>query len=513
MGAVDLVVQVEAPDSVATGLQRVGRGGHQVGAVSRGVFFPKYRGDLLECAVVVERMRAGAIEALRYAAQPARRARAADRRHGGDGRLDGRRPGARRPARGAVRRAAARGARRRARHARRSLPVRRLRRAAPAHHLGPHDAAPRAAPAGAQRLAVTSGGTIPDRGLYGVFLAGEHPTRVGELDEEMVYESRVGEVFLLGASSWRIEDITHDRVIVSPAPGQPGKMPFWHGDAPGRPLELGAAIGRFVRELGEQGDGRCARAPARRRSRRVGGRQPAPLPRGAARSDGRRPRRSHDRRRALPRRRRRLARVRALVLRRARARAVGAGHRGAASPAPRRHGAVDVHRRRHRDPRAGRGRRAARRRGVLRPRGGRGAGDGRGGRLGALRQPLPRVRGARAAAAAAPAGRAHAALAAAPAERGTAPGREPAPRRSRSCWRPTASACRTSSTCRRSPSCCRRGAAARGPRGRGRHRAAVALRRARSSSATSAPSSTRATRRSPSAARRRCRSTARCWPS
>src|SRR5262249_54669875 len=104
----------------------------------------------------------------------------------------------------------------------------------------------------AQRLAVTSGGTIPDRGLYGVFLAGEHPTRVGELDEEMVYESRVGEVFLLGASSWRIEDITHDRVLVSPAPGQPGKMPFWHGDAPGRPLELGAAIGRFVRDLGER---------------------------------------------------------------------------------------------------------------------------------------------------------------------------------------------------------------------------------------------------------------------
>src|SRR5262249_37757632 len=113
----------------------------------------------------------------------------------------------------------------------------------------------------AQRLAGTSGGTIPDPGLYGGVLAGEHPTRVGELDEEMVYESRVGEVFLLGASSWRIEDITHDRVIVSPAPGQPGKMPFWHGDAPGRPLELGAAVGRFVRDLGERDEAGAAARP------------------------------------------------------------------------------------------------------------------------------------------------------------------------------------------------------------------------------------------------------------
>src|SRR4030095_1677214 len=114
----------------------------------------------------------------------------------------------------------------------------------------------------AQRLAVTSGGTIPERGLYGVFLTGEKQARVGELDEEMVYESRVGEVFLLGASSWRIEDITHDRVLVSPAPGQPGKMPFWHGDAPGRPLELGTAIGRFVRDLGARRDAAAA-APIR----------------------------------------------------------------------------------------------------------------------------------------------------------------------------------------------------------------------------------------------------------
>ena len=101
--------------------------------------------------------------------------------------------------------------------------------------------------AGAQRLAVTSGGTIPDRGLFGVFLP--DGTRVGELDEEMVYESRPGETFLLGASTWRIEDITPERVVVTPAPGEPGKMPFWHGDGPGRPLELGRAIGAFAREI------------------------------------------------------------------------------------------------------------------------------------------------------------------------------------------------------------------------------------------------------------------------
>jgi len=100
---------------------------------------------------------------------------------------------------------------------------------------------------GARQLAVTNAGTIPDRGLYGVHLPDGR--RVGELDEEMVYESRRGEVFMLGASSWRIEDITLDRVVVSPAPGEPGKMPFWHGDGPGRPLELGRAVGQFVREV------------------------------------------------------------------------------------------------------------------------------------------------------------------------------------------------------------------------------------------------------------------------
>src|SRR6266498_3175082 len=248
MGAVELVVQVEAPSSVAQGLQRIGRAGHQVGAVSRGVVFPKFRGDLVEAAVVVERMRAGAIEAMHYPRNP----------------LDV-------LAQQIV-----------AMVAMDEWTVERLeslvRRAAPFADLPrsalesvldmlsgryPSDEFAELRPRlnwdrvegrlagrpGTQRLAVTSGGTIPDRGLFGVYLVGERETRVGELDEEMVYESRVGEVFTLGASSWRIESITHDRVLVSPAPGQPGKLPFWHGDAPGRPIELGRALGAFLREL------------------------------------------------------------------------------------------------------------------------------------------------------------------------------------------------------------------------------------------------------------------------
>jgi ATP-dependent helicase Lhr and Lhr-like helicase len=248
MGAVDLVAQVEAPSSVAQGLQRIGRAGHQVGAVSRGVVFPKFRGDLVESAVVVERMRDGAIEAMRYPRNPldvlaqqvvamvAMDEWTVDRLEQ------------------VVRRAA---------------PFAELPRSALEGVLDmlsgryPSDEFAELRPRlvwdriddrlgtrpGAQRLAVTSGGTIPDRGLFGVYLVGERGTRVGELDEEMVYESRPGEVFTLGASSWRIEDITHDRVLVSPAPGQPGKLPFWHGDAPGRPVELGRALGAFLREL------------------------------------------------------------------------------------------------------------------------------------------------------------------------------------------------------------------------------------------------------------------------
>ncbi|MDQ4065858.1 MAG: DEAD/DEAH box helicase, partial [Actinomycetota bacterium] len=248
MGAVDLVVQVEAPDSVASGLQRIGRAGHQVGAVSRGVIFPKFRGDLLECAVVVERMRDGAIEEITYPRNPldvlAQQVVAMVAMD--DWKVD--------ELEDVVKRAA---------------PFHDLPRSGlesvldmlsgryPSEEfaeLRPRLNWDRATDVltgrpNAQRLAVTSGGTIPDRGLFGVFLSGEKGARVGELDEEMVYESRPGETFILGASTWLIEDITHDRVIVSPAPGLAGKMPFWHGDAPGRPIELGRAMGAYVRSL------------------------------------------------------------------------------------------------------------------------------------------------------------------------------------------------------------------------------------------------------------------------
>jgi ATP-dependent Lhr-like helicase len=252
MGAVDLVVQVESPPSVASGLQRVGRAGHQVGAVSRGVIFPKFRGDLLQAAVVAEGMRGGRIEAitpvrnpLDVLAQQLVAMCAMDSWQTDE-----------------------------------LLQV--VRRAAPFSSLTepvfesvldmlagryPSDEFAELRPRvvwdrearsvsgrpGAQRLAVVSGGTIPDRGLFGVFLVGGDAKRggrrVGELDEEMVYESRVGDVFTLGTSSWRIEDITHEKVLVSPAPGQPGRLPFWKGDALGRPLELGRALGAFTREL------------------------------------------------------------------------------------------------------------------------------------------------------------------------------------------------------------------------------------------------------------------------
>ncbi|MEV6022288.1 ATP-dependent helicase [Streptomyces sp. NPDC052036] len=253
MGAVDLVVQVESPPSVASGLQRVGRAGHQVGAVSTGVVFPKYRGDLVQAAVVTERMRSGSIESLRVPANPldvlAQQlvAMTALDTWQFDDLL------------AMVRRAA---------------PFASLPESAFTAVLDmlagryPSDAFAELRPRvvwdrvagtitgrpGAQRLAVTSGGTIPDRGLFGVFLAGADPKkgggRVGELDEEMVYESRVGDVFTLGTSSWRIEDITRDRVLVSPAPGVPGRLPFWKGDQLGRPLELGRAVGAFLREVG-----------------------------------------------------------------------------------------------------------------------------------------------------------------------------------------------------------------------------------------------------------------------
>ncbi|NLU81876.1 ATP-dependent helicase [Rhodococcus sp. HNM0569] len=248
MGAVDLVVQVEAPPSVASGLQRVGRAGHQVGEISRGVVFPKHRTDLVHCAVIVQRMERGQIEALEIPANPldilAQQTVAATalepvdvdewfeivRRSGSfatlprsayESTLDllaGRYP---------------------------SDEFAELR----PRLVWDRDANVLTGRPGSQRLAVTSGGAIPDRGLFAVYMVGEKSSRVGELDEEMVYESRVGDVFALGATSWRIEEITYDRVLVSPAYGMPGRLPFWHGDGPGRPAELGEALGGFLREV------------------------------------------------------------------------------------------------------------------------------------------------------------------------------------------------------------------------------------------------------------------------
>ncbi|MBW6437986.1 ATP-dependent helicase [Actinoplanes hulinensis] len=257
MGAVDLVVQIEAPPSVAAGLQRIGRAGHQVGAVSRGVVFPKHRGDLLSCAVVAERMGAGAIEELRcprnpldVLAQQIVAMVALDEWQVDDLAALVRRaaPFAELPSS--------------ALHAVLDMLSGRYPSTA-FSELRPRLVWDRTTDQltgrpGAQRLAVTSGGTIPDRGTFGVFLAGsERASRVGELDEEMVYESRVGDVFLLGSTSWRIEDITPDRVLVSPAPGAPARMPFWKGDSPGRPVELGRAIGARLRALTRAGDDRA----------------------------------------------------------------------------------------------------------------------------------------------------------------------------------------------------------------------------------------------------------------
>jgi ATP-dependent Lhr-like helicase len=260
MGAVDLVVQIEAPPSVAAGLQRIGRAGHQVGAVSRGVVFPKHRGDLVSCAVVAERMGEGAIEELRHPRNPldvlAQQVVAMvslDAWHVDDLAALVRRaaPFAELPES--------------ALHAVLDMLSGRYPSTAFAE-LRPRLVWDRTTDVltgrpGAQRLAVTSGGTIPDRGTFGVFLAGaQRAARVGELDEEMVYESRVGDVFLLGSTSWRIEDITPDRVLVSPAPGAAARMPFWKGDSPGRPVELGRAIGARLRTLARHDDDTAAAA-------------------------------------------------------------------------------------------------------------------------------------------------------------------------------------------------------------------------------------------------------------
>lgn len=260
MGAIDLVVQIESPPSVSSGLQRIGRAGHGVGQTSHGIVFPKHRGDLPAAAVVARGMHDAAVEATRYPRNPldvlAQQIVASvvnDNIH-----ID-------------------------ALYAlcRRAAPFAELPRSAfegvldllagryPSDEFA--ELRPRitwdrtsgeiSARSGARRTAIVNGGTIPDRGLYGAFLSGaEKPVRVGELDEEMVFESRAGDVFLLGASSWRIDEITHDRVLVSPAPGEPGKMPFWRGDGLGRPIELGRKIGALMRELSVE-----ARADAKQR--------------------------------------------------------------------------------------------------------------------------------------------------------------------------------------------------------------------------------------------------------
>ncbi len=418
MGAVDLVIQVESPGAVSRGLQRVGRAGHQVGEPSRGKLFPKHRNDLVESAVVVQRMHDGLIEHTKYPRNPldvlAQQIVAMCA-------LD----------EWAVDEVAA--------LVRRAAPYAELSDDVLANVLDllsgryPSDEFGELRPrivwdrvnetirgrAGAQRLAVTSGGTIPDRGLYGVFLP--DGTRVGELDEEMVYESRAGETFLLGASTWRIEDITHERVIVTPAPGQPGKMPFWHGDGPGRPARAGPGPGRVRARGAGRTRSRGARpAPARPRARPAGRGQPGRLPRRAGRGHRRGARRPHHRGRALPRRDRRLAGLPPVAVRRAGARAVGHGAAGPAGRAVGHRRRADVERRRHRPAPARRGRRPPDRRADDRPRR-----DRRDHRQPAppdrhVRVALPGVRGPRAAAAPAPTRPPHAAVAAA------AEGRRPA---------------------------------------------------------------------------------------
>ena len=250
MGAIDLVIQIEAPPSVASGLQRIGRAGHSVGQTSEGIIFPKFRGDLVACAAVTAAMRQGKVESSRYPRNPldvlAQQlvAMASMERWSVDDLY---------------------------RTVRSAAPFAELSRSIfdgvldmlsgryPSDEFA--ELRPRVtwdrvngfvmARQGAKRVAIANAGTIPDRGLYGVFLTGadKDKARVGELDEEMVFEARAGETFLLGASTWRIDQITHDRVMVSPAPGEPGKMPFWKGEGPGRPVELGMAIGKLVREL------------------------------------------------------------------------------------------------------------------------------------------------------------------------------------------------------------------------------------------------------------------------
>ena len=422
MGAVDLVIQVEAPPSVASGLQRIGRAGHQVGEISQGVLFPKHRTDLIGCAVTVRRMLSGDIETMRVPTNPldvlAQHTVAASALEplDADRWFDA---------------------------VRRSAPFATLPRSAfeatldllsgkyPSTEFAElrprlvydRDAGTLTARPGAQRLAVTSGGAIPDRGLFTVYLAtdSEKPSRVGELDEEMVYESRPGDVISLGATSWRITEITHDRVLVIPAPGQPARLPFWRGDSVGRPAELGAAVGAFTGELAQLGRDEFARALRCNGFRRLRHRQSVAAARRSASGHRHRAERHHVPGGAVPRRARRLAGHPALTLRAAGARPAGAGRLPAAAGALRHRREADRLRRRHhraaarhRRPRAGCGPVRVRRR---RDRAHR---HRRGGRLGAVRVAVPRMRRSRSASAAPASRKAFAAVASAAARRAAA---------------------------------------------------------------------------------------------
>jgi ATP-dependent Lhr-like helicase len=283
MGAIDLVIQIEAPPSVASGMQRIGRAGHQVGMPSNGIIFPKYRADLVACAAVTRAMHEGHVESTRFlrnpldvlaqqmvaiiaspplppAAEPkSTKLKKAQRKAALVDDVEDAGAGISYAGLFAIIRSSANFAA--------------LSQAVFDGVLDmlagryPSDEFAELRPRitwdrqrnwltprqGVKKIAILNGGTIPDRGLYGVFLAGtgSKPVRVGELDEEMVFEQRTGDTFILGASTWRVEEITHDRVLVSPAPGDPGKMPFWHGDQAGRPLEFGRRIGALVRTLRE----------------------------------------------------------------------------------------------------------------------------------------------------------------------------------------------------------------------------------------------------------------------
>ena len=421
MGALDLVIQVESPKSVSRGLQRIGRAGHQLNEVSKGRIFPKFRADLLECAVVAKRMRAGEIEEtviprnpldvlaqhlvsmvadsewrvdeverLVTATEPFSELSREQLENVLD-MLDGRYP---------------------------SEKFAELR----PRLVWDRTAGTVRGRKGARQLAVTNAGTIPDRGLYGVHLPDGR--RVGELDEEMVYEARPGQTFLLGATTWRIQEITRDRVIVVPAPGVPGAVPFWRGDGVGRPPELGRAIGAFAREAVTQGRGDARRRVRPRSARR---REPRHLPSRAAGRDPRRAVRSDPGRRALPRRDRRLASLRPLAVRRTRACGLGARGLGADSRRARPRGGCDLVRRRDRRPPARRRRATRRERRHARARRGRGPGRPRARRLGAVRGPVPRERRPQPADSARLPRQAHAAVAATSAIAEPARGREGLP--------------------------------------------------------------------------------------